>query len=51
MTMKQLILDGYNVINKIPELARALDKNLQAAREAPAIKVQPAPAASLMPVV
>jgi predicted RNA-binding protein with PIN domain len=32
--MKQLILDGYNVINKIPELRRALDKNLQAAREA-----------------
>lgn len=32
--VKQLILDGYNVINKIPELERKLAKNLQVAREA-----------------
>lgn len=32
--MKQLILDGYNVINKIPELERNLGRNLRTAREA-----------------
>jgi len=29
-----LILDGYNVIHAVPELARHLDRSLQAAREA-----------------
>lgn len=32
--MKQLILDGYNVINKVPELQATLERSLQAAREA-----------------
>ena len=32
--MRVLILDGYNVIHAIPELERALDRSLEAAREA-----------------
>jgi predicted RNA-binding protein with PIN domain len=32
--MTTLILDGYNVIHAVPELARHLDRSLQSAREA-----------------
>jgi predicted RNA-binding protein with PIN domain len=32
--MITLILDGYNVIHAVPELARHLDRSLQSAREA-----------------
>jgi predicted RNA-binding protein with PIN domain len=32
--MVTTILDGYNVIHAVPELARQLDRSLQAAREA-----------------
>ncbi|MCK4463409.1 MAG: NYN domain-containing protein [Candidatus Omnitrophica bacterium] len=35
--MKTIILDGYNVIHKIPELSRKLDESLAAARTALAI--------------
>ncbi|MFH0731302.1 MAG: NYN domain-containing protein [Candidatus Omnitrophota bacterium] len=34
--MQHLILDGYNVIHKIPQLAKCLEESLQAAREAAA---------------
>ncbi|MDP3723495.1 MAG: NYN domain-containing protein [Candidatus Omnitrophota bacterium] len=32
--MVTLVLDGYNVIHAVPELARQLDRSLEAAREA-----------------
>ena len=32
--MMTMILDGYNVIHAVPELARHLDRSLQSAREA-----------------
>jgi hypothetical protein len=32
--MSTLILDGYNVIHAVPELARHMDRSLQSAREA-----------------
>ena len=32
--MITLVLDGYNVIHAVPELARQLDRSLEAAREA-----------------
>ena len=32
--MVTVVLDGYNVIHAVPELARQLDRSLQAAREA-----------------
>ena len=32
--MTTLILDGYNVIHAVPEMARQLDRSLQSAREA-----------------
>jgi predicted RNA-binding protein with PIN domain len=32
--MVTLVLDGYNVIHAVPELARRLDQSLEAAREA-----------------
>ncbi len=32
--MKILVIDGYNVINKIPYLSKIADRNLQEARQA-----------------